>query len=120
MSLWRRISFLAGPVLSLLFLSSSSFAQLSTASINGVVRDSSGAVIPKANVVLRNVDTAVENTSVSNNSGAYVFLSITPGRYTLHATASGFGAAEVPAFTLTVSQVAAIDFVLKLGPWRRR
>ncbi len=115
MSLRWTSPFLAPLVLSLLFLSSSSFAQLSTASISGVVRDSSGAVVPKATVVLRNVDTGVENTTVSNNSGAYVLLSLTPGSYTLHASASGFGTAEVAVFTLTVSQVAAIDFVLKVG-----
>jgi len=56
------------------------FAQLSTASLNGVVRDSTGAVVPKASVVLRNSDTAVEHTTVSNDSGAYAFLDVNPGR----------------------------------------
>jgi Carboxypeptidase regulatory-like domain/TonB-dependent Receptor Plug Domain len=98
-----------------LFLPNWSFAQLSTASVSGVVRDPSGAVVPNAAVTLRNVDTSVENTNQSNGAGVYAFLNITPGRYTLKATAPGFSSAEVPVFTLTVSQVAAIDFSLKLG-----
>jgi hypothetical protein len=107
---------LAGLLLVLtLLLPSGSFAQLSTASVSGIIRDPSGAVIPKATVVLRNVDTSVENTTVSNGSGAYALLNITPGNYTLKAAAAGFSGAEVPVFTLTVSQIAAIDFSLKVG-----
>jgi hypothetical protein len=99
----------------ILFSPAMSFAQLSTASINGRVVDPSGAVVPNTSVVLHNVDTSVENTTVSNGAGVYAFLNITPGNYTLKATATGFTPAEVPAFTLTVSQVATIDFALKVG-----
>ena len=91
-------------------LSTQGFAQLSTASINGIVRDSSGAVI-----VLRNVDSSVENTTVTSRVGAYVLLSITPENYLLEATASGFAARRLPVFTLTVSRIAAIDFSLSVG-----
>ena len=108
------------PLVQMLFLSgfatSWCFAQLSTASINGVVSDPSGAVIPNASLVLQNVATSVENTTASNSAGVYVFLNINPGRYTLSAKATGFSAAAVPAFTLTVDQTASIDFALKLGP----
>ncbi len=116
MRLWQRSSFSVCLLLNLfLFVSSWSFAQLSTASINGRITDPSGAVVPSATVVLRSIDTSVENTMVSNGSGDYALLSITPGRYTLKATAAGFSPAEVPAFTLTVSQLASIDFSLKVG-----
>jgi hypothetical protein len=101
-------------ILALMF-PSGSFAQLSTASLSGTVRDPSGAVIPKATVVLHNVGTSVENTTVSNGSGVYTFLNITPASYTLKATAVGFKAAEVPIFTLTVNQAATIDFSLSVG-----
>ena len=118
-SVWQRLqtsSCLTGLLLVLtLFSPAGSFAQLSTASVNGRIVDPSGAVVPNAAVVLRNVDTSVENTTLSNGSGVYAFLNITPGRYTLKATATGFSPAEVPALTLTVSQIAAIDFSLKLG-----
>ena len=47
-------------------------AQLSTAALNGVVRDPSGAVVPKATISLTAVDTRVVRTTVSNNAGEYV------------------------------------------------
>ena len=90
-------------------------AQVSTASVNGVIRDPKGAVIPGANIVLASVDTSVEHTSVSNGSGEYVFLNITPGRYTLSATAQGFNPQKVAEFVLAVSQIATFDFTLTVG-----
>ncbi len=99
----------------ILLLSGTGFAQLSTASLSGAVRDSSGAVIPNAKIVLRNVDTAVEHTTTSNNSGAYLFTDITPGRYTVRSSAQGFAEQQVPQFTLTVGQAATIDFALSVG-----
>jgi len=91
------------------------FAQLSTASLNGVVRDSTGAVVPKASVVLRNSDTAVEHTTVSNDSGAYAFLDVNPGRYTMRVSASSFSTKQVNDFVLAVNQTATIDISLVAG-----
>src|ERR1700691_6485434 len=79
----------------LLILAGSASAQVSTASVNGVIRDPKGAVIPGATIVLSAVDTSVQRTSVSNGSGEYVFLNITPGSYTLSATAQGFNPQKV-------------------------
>jgi hypothetical protein len=57
----------------ILLLSGRGFAQLSTGSLSGVVRESSGAVVPSANVVLRTLIAAVENTTTPNGSGTYPF-----------------------------------------------
>ncbi len=76
-------------------LAGTASAQLSTASINGAVRDPSGAVVPNATVVLRSVDTSVDRTSTSNGAGEYAFLNITPGSYTIEASAAGFGLKRV-------------------------
>jgi len=100
---------------SILLLSATGFSQLSTASLSGAVRDSSGAVIPNAKVVLRDVDTAVEHATTSNGAGAYLFPDITPGKYTVRASAQGFAEQHVPEFTLTVGHAATIDFVLSVG-----
>ncbi len=98
-----------------LLLSGTGLAQLSTASLSGVVRDSSGAVVPNASIVLKDVDTAVEHTTTSNNAGAYLFADITPGKYAVRASAPGFAEQQVPALTLTVGQAATIDFALSVG-----
>ena len=108
---------LAGILLTVTFalVSRDSIAQLSTASLNGVVRDQTGAAVIGASVVLRNVDTSVESTTASNDTGAYALFNIAPGSYMLEARAAGFGSVQVPAFTLTVGQVATIDLSLKVA-----
>jgi hypothetical protein len=104
--------FLAG---CLLLFQAHAFCQLSTASLNGIIHDPTGAIIPNATVTLRNVDTPVENTTTANDAGAYNFVSIAPGRYTLSVSATGFAQQEVPPFTLTVGQAATVDFALTVG-----
>src|SRR5258708_31979660 len=80
----------------ILLLSSTGFAQLSTASLSGAVRDSSGAVVPDCKVVLKNVATAVEHTTTTNHAGAYLFLNITPGRYVVPASPPPFPTPRIP------------------------
>src|SRR6202167_4170531 len=99
----------------LLFLAGSASAQVSTASINGVIRDPAGAVIPGATIVLRNVDTSVERTSTTNEAGAYGFVSIPPGNYTIESTAKGFSSQKLGPFALAVGQAATFDFALTVG-----
>ncbi len=91
------------------------FAQLSTASLNGVVRDPTGAVVPKAKISLTAVDTAVVRTTLSNSAGEYVFTSLTPGKYTVQASATGFASQKVSEFLLAVGQTGTIDFALPIG-----
>jgi outer membrane receptor protein involved in Fe transport len=91
------------------------YAQLSTSSINGTVRDSTGSVIPEAVVVLRNVDTGVERQSLTNASGTYVFLNIIPGTYTLDTSKAGFSKTSLEPFTLVVNQTSTFDITLSLG-----
>jgi len=91
------------------------FAQLSSASLNGVVRDTTGAVIAKAGVVLSNVDTSVERTTTTNDTGNYVFTDVTPGRYKLKVTAASFSTKQVSEFVLAVNQTATIDISLAAG-----
>src|SRR5580693_3303083 len=114
-NLWKKLVCAVILLTVALAFSSQTFAQLSAASVNGIVLDPSGAVIPNARVVLRNIDTSVENTTVSNKAGIYSIFSITPGRYTIEVTASGFSRKEEPAFTLTVGHIATINFSLAVG-----
>ena len=90
-------------------------AQLSTAALNGVVRDKTGAVVPSAKISLTAVDTSVVRTTVTNSAGEYVFTNLTPGRYTVSATAAGFSPENVSEFVLAVGQTGTIDFALSIG-----
>jgi hypothetical protein len=83
-----------------MMFSLAALAQVNTASINGTVRDTSGAVIPGASVVLHNVDTNVDRTSLTNDVGNYSFVDIQPGHYTLSVSKPGFQTRTQAAFTL--------------------
>ena len=90
-------------------------AQLSSATLNGVVRDSTGAVINNASLVLRNLGTSVERVTASNDTGNYMFSDVTPGPYTLNVSAPSFATKQVSEFVLAVSQTATIDITLSAG-----
>ncbi|MCE5307954.1 MAG: carboxypeptidase-like regulatory domain-containing protein, partial [Acidobacteriales bacterium] len=95
--------------------SNSALAQVSTAAVNGVVQDPAGASIPNAAVTLSNVATGVEHRSTTNEVGAYAFLNVPPGDYTLSATAKGFKTLKLAQFTLVVNQTARFDLNLEVG-----
>ena len=102
-------------ILAFLAIPQVSWSQASSAAVNGTVRDSTGAVVPGATVMLRNMATNVALRAVTNSVGEYVILLIPPGRYTLRVTKEGFETVEQAAFTLDVNQTTAFDFVLSVG-----
>jgi hypothetical protein len=86
-----------------------------TATLNGVVRDSSGAVIPQATVTLHNTDTGTERESLTNDSGLYVFVSVPPGEYVLKVTKDGFTIATQAGLHVLVDQASTQDVTLRVG-----
>ena len=111
----RRV--VAALAITFLFLSvlPSADAQISTASINGTVRDVSGAVIVDAELVLGNVGTGIEAATRTNSVGLYRFANLQPGPYTLSASNPGFQTRIVEPFTLVVNQIATFDFSMAVG-----
>jgi hypothetical protein len=99
----------------LLLSSSSARAQLTSASVNGTVQDSSGAVIEGAQLTLRNASTGTQRETTTNSTGNYAFLDITPGTYTLEVVRDGFATAQQSAVMLSVNQTAKFNFTLTLG-----
>lgn len=90
------------------------FAQ-STASFTGRVTDSTGAVITKARITLHDVNTNVERSTKTTNSGVYTIPYLQPGQYTVTAEAPGFKQEKKINLTLTTAQVFELDFVLPVG-----
>jgi Carboxypeptidase regulatory-like domain/TonB-dependent Receptor Plug Domain/TonB dependent receptor len=91
-------------------------AQGGTGSINGTVRDTSGAVIPNATVDLTNVETGAKRTTLSNDTGNYALVQLPPGRYTLDVGSQGFTPQRVADIVVLVNQTATYDVALKVGP----
>src|SRR5215467_11880720 len=77
-------------ILFLYIFSNSAFAQRSTASVAGSVTDESGATVPGAEVVARNLATGVERSVVSNDLGYYVISALVAGQYSLSVKKTGF------------------------------
>jgi hypothetical protein len=85
-----------------------------TGTITGVVRDNSGAVIPKAQVNIRNTATGLANSTVTDSQGLYVSPPLDPGDYNVEFEAPGFGKVEEHV-RLEVGQRAAADATLVVG-----
>ena len=102
-------------VLATLLLAFRLAAQVSTASIQGLVRDTTGASIPNASLELKNRATGVATTTSTNSSGEYALVNIQPGRYDLLVTKEGFQATRQGDFVLSVSQSTVFDFTLIVG-----
>lgn len=87
----------------------------STGTIQGVVSDTTGAVIPGAEVKATNRDTGVEYRATSNAVGFYIIQSVPPGSYAVTCTSVGMAPSERPNVRLEVAQTMRMDFRLAVG-----
>ena len=90
-------------------------AQTGFASISGRVADHSGAVIQKADITLKNLDTNESLHTVSNNDGIYSFPSVQPGNYLMHVEKLGFRSVDVTGLILYTQDQLARNFALAVG-----
>jgi hypothetical protein len=90
-------------------------AQFDTATVDGTITDSSGAIVPKAQVNLHNVDLGTVLTRTADSNGHYQFPDVQVGTYTVDVIASGFGHSETAPFDLVVGAHEKIDVPLKIG-----
>jgi hypothetical protein len=67
-----------------------------------MVADAQGGVLPGVTLTLRNADTGVIRTSVTEADGAYRFAGLPPGRYDLKAELSGFSSVDIKDTTLRI------------------
>jgi hypothetical protein len=102
-------------LLGLILLNSSSEAQNNRAQVEGLVTDSSGAVVPNATVTLKNVNTGIDTVRLTSSTGLYVFDLVNPGNYTLSAKATGFPEFTQPVFQVQSGGDVTINAVLSTG-----
>ena len=105
---------LAVPAISLL-VSVSLHAQADTGSIQGTIKDQTGAVIPGAKVSLTNEGTNLTISLNSGGDGSYIFVPVKIGVYAVSAEAPGFAKAVQPHITLNIQQQIVADLTLKPG-----
>jgi len=101
--------------LALLGVSLPAAAQEQRGSIEGIVRDGSGAVLPGATIEARSPSMAGVQTTVTDDKGGYRFPALPPGRYEISATLQGFQPAKQSDVRLELGQVLKIDLALAVG-----
>ena len=86
-----------------------------TAGVNGIILDSSRAIMPDTQVTVTNLDTGARRETTTNETGGYQFTLLQPGRYSIAVQRQGFKRVSQDGIQLEVNQVARIDFVLEPG-----
>src|SRR5271155_534205 len=79
------------------------YAQTTTADIVGTVTDSTGAVVPNADVTARNLGTGDVRTTKTGSRGDYVFPALEVGSYSISVTAASFETFQVPSITIAAA-----------------
>jgi len=90
-------------------------AQETTGTISGKVTDSTGAVVPGANVTILNEDTGVSRVVNSDDSGRYTVPALSLGRYRITASLEGFQTEVRSGVILTLGRNAVVDLTLTVG-----
>jgi len=90
-------------------------AQQFTGTIQGVVQDSTGAVVAGAEVSVINIGTGETRTVTTDGNGAYVAPQLKPALYRVVVKKSGFKSATLDEIKLDVQQVRAVDIKLEVG-----
>ena len=91
------------------------FAQGSTATISGVVRDATGGVVPGVSVTARHSDSGLTRTVQSAEDGGYRMPSLPVGSYEVTAEKLGFKQQVRRGINLAVAQEAVVDLTLDVG-----
>ena len=91
------------------------FSQTITASLEGDVKDITGAVVPGVHVRIINADTGVITRAESGPDGRFIAPSLQPGPYSVVIEASGFKKVDRSGIVLQVNQTARIDLILEVG-----
>jgi outer membrane receptor protein involved in Fe transport len=89
-------------------------AQGAGASIVGTVRDDQGGVLPGSTLTLRNQDTGLTRTAVTDAGGRYLFAALPLGRYSVRAELAGFATMNVTDLVLTIGLEQRHDFTMHI------
>ena len=85
------------------------------ASLVGTVTDSSGAVVPGAEITITEVNTNFSRSTTANESGYYVFSNLNPGVYRVEAKLTGFKTAVKDKVEVLVNTTVRADLQLQPG-----
>ncbi|HZI59455.1 MAG TPA: TonB-dependent receptor [Pyrinomonadaceae bacterium] len=99
----------------LIALTANAQSQITTGAIRGTALDANGAVVPGANVEIKNNDTNISRSLTTDEEGRFTALQLQPGKYTVTIAKQGFATTQDPNVTLTVGQTLDLSFSLKVS-----
>jgi hypothetical protein len=103
-------------LLSLLFaFPSRTFAQTTSGTIEGIVKDSSGAVVPGVKVTILDVNTGVTTVKMTNSAGNYLAPFVNPSTYSASFEKDGFEKTNVKGIVVPMNGMLRVDAELKTG-----
>src|SRR5580704_15242523 len=91
------------------------FAQVDRAVLEGTVMDPSGAIIVGASVVSLAVETGIKEEHLTNSKGYYRFPGLAVGRYTVTVTDTGFKTKVIEDVILRVGETRTLDVRMEVG-----
>jgi hypothetical protein len=99
----------------MLLLAATMFGQETTGGLQGTVKDPSGAVVSKAEVVLTGSSLVGAKSLETDSSGYYRFANLPPGVYVVTVKASGFSELKREGITIEVGHLPSLDLTLAVG-----
>ncbi len=91
------------------------YCQETTGGLQGTVKDPSGAVVPKAKVVITSTALVGSKEVVTDATGYFRFSNLPPGDYTLTVTAQGFKTYKHEDISIGIGRLPIADVVLQVG-----
>jgi hypothetical protein len=114
----RSVTFLAACVAATA-ITTPAYAQSLYGSLTGTIADAQGANIPGVTVTIKDENTGLELTGVTDETGTYTIRNITSGTYTLKAGLQGFKEFVQTGIPITAGAIVRINGRLEIGALSR-
>src|SRR5882672_12617398 len=101
--------------LTALLASALAMGQTTTATLSGVVKDASGAMVPDVKVTARNADTGATRDTKTDSEGRYSLTNLGPGQYDVRAERAGFKTAAQSGVILNVGGATVLTSPFRSG-----
>ncbi len=115
-----RLAQLIKVVTFLLFCTTPIFAQITTATISGVVKDEAGALVSGAGIKVKHLNTGLTRAVISDQEGRYRVSQIPIGNYELEVGTKGFQTQIISGVAVTVASEISVDITLKVGSFSEK
>jgi hypothetical protein len=102
-------------IAALMLLSITAIAQTTTATLSGVVRDPTSALIPGAQITVTSSDSGTRRTTTTDEEGRYTLTNLPPGQYEVRAERTGFRTAVQSGVVLAVGGTTAVNLTVQVG-----